>query len=190
MESETLHTLTDDILKLVVSWRERQRKRTMATDARLDALFQQLQAQPLADNAYELEDQIWEIWIAGTRPSAGRIMNDAIAAIAQKRYAAAEERLNRLIAAQPDWAEVWNKRATLYFLQGRECESLSDVRRTLQLEPRHFGAISGFAQICIHNGDHRSAIIAMDAALQINPHLRALRAALQGMHDERKGAIH
>lgn len=188
MHSETLHTLTDDILKLVVSWRERQR--ALPAHDRLDALFQRLQARPLVDNAYEVEDEIWETWIAGTKPSAGKFMNEAIAAIAQKRYAVAEECLTRLIAAQPDWAEAWNKRATLYFLQGRECESLSDVRRTLQLEPRHFGAISGFAQICIHNGDHRSAIIAMDAALQINPHLRALKAALQGMHDDRKGAIH
>jgi tetratricopeptide (TPR) repeat protein len=198
MHTETLHTLTDAILTLVVSWRERQRQRQqqhqhqgmVPAHDRLNALFQRLQAQPLVDNGYEVEDEIWETWIAGNEPSAGRIMNDAIAAIAQKRYAVAEECLNRLIAAQPDWAEVWNKRATLYFLQGRECESLSDVRRTLELEPRHFGAISGFAQICIRNGDHRSAIIAMDAALQINPHLRALKAALQGMHDERKGAIH
>lgn len=188
MHSETLHTLTDDILKLVLSWRQR-RPAAPAHD-RLEALFQRLQAQPLADNGYEIEDEIWETWIAGPERSAGRIMNDAIAAIAQKHYAAAQECLNRLIAVQPDWAEAWNKRATLYFLQGRECESLSDLRRTLELEPRHFGAISGFAQICIHNGDHRSAIIAMDAALQINPHLQGLKAALQGMHDERKGAIH
>ena len=188
MHTETMHTLTDDILKLVVSWPQRQR--AMVNDVRLDPLFQLLQAQPLAHNGYELEDQIWEIWIAGPERSAGRIMNDAIAAMAQKHYDAAEECLNRLIAARPDWAEAWNKRATLYFLQGRECESLSDVRRTLELEVRHFGAIAGFAQICVRNGDHRSAIIAMDAALQINPHLRALKAALQGMHDERKRAIH
>lgn len=188
MDTETLHTLTDDILKLVVTWRERP-PAALARD-RLDALFQRLQAQPLADNGYEIEDEIWETWIAGTERSAGRVMNDAIAAIAQKRYAAAEECLNRLIATQPEWAEVWNKRATLYFLQGRECESLNDIRRTLELEPRHFGAISGFAQICIRNGDHRSAIIAMDAALQINPHLRALRATLKGMEEDGKGALH
>ena len=92
-------------------------------------------------------------------------MNDAIAAMAQKQYAAAEQRLDRLIAAQPDWAEAWNKRATLYFLQGRDCESLSDVRRTLELEPRHFGAMAGFAHICVRNGDYRAAIIAMEATM-------------------------
>jgi tetratricopeptide (TPR) repeat protein len=188
MASETLHTLTDDILKLVVSWRERQA--TMRAHGRLDRLFQRLQAHPPVSNAYEIEDEIWEIWIAGSGGPGTQIMNDAIAAMAQKRYAAAEQRLDRLIAAQPDWAEAWNKRATLYFLQGRECESLSDVRRTLELEPRHFGALAGFAHICVRNGDHRSAIIAMDVALQINPHLHALKAVLQGMHADGKGAIH
>lgn len=188
MDTETLHTLTDAILKLVVTWRKR--PPSASAPNRLRTLFQRLQARPLVDNGYEVEDEIWETWIAGTEHSMGQVMNDAIAAIAQKRYAAAEECLNRLIAAQPDWAETWNKRATLYFLQGRECESLSDIRRTLELEPRHFGAISGFAQICIRNGDHRSAIIAMDAALQINPHLRALRATLKGMEEDGKGALH
>lgn len=188
MASETLHTLTDDILKLIVSWRERQAN--MRADDRLDRLFQRLQARPLVDNAYEIEDEIWETWIGGSDRPGTQIMNDAIAAMAQKQYAAAEQRLDRLIAAQPDWAEAWNKRATLYFLQGRDCESLSDVRRTLELEPRHFGAMAGFAHICVRNGDYRSAIIAMEAALQINPHLHALKAVLQSMHDDRKGAIH
>jgi tetratricopeptide (TPR) repeat protein len=187
MPSETLHTLTDDILKLIVSWRERQAR--LRADDRLDRLFQTLQARPLVDNAYKIEDEIWETWIGGSDRPGTQIMNDAIAAMAQKQYAAAEQRLDRLIAAQPDWAEAWNKRATLYFLQGRECESLSDVRRTLELEPRHFGAISGFAHICMRNGDHRSAIIAMEAALQINPHLHALKAVLHGMHADGKGAI-
>ena len=188
MLSETLHTLTDDILKLIVSWRERQA--TLRAHDRLDRLFQRLQAQPPVDNGYEIEDEIWEIWIAGNERPDAHTMNEAIAAIAQKHYAAAEQRLDRLIAARPDWAEAWNKRATLYFLQGRECESLSDVRRTLELEPRHFGAIAGFAHICVRNGDHRSAIIAMETALQINPHLHALKAVLQGMHADRKGTIH
>ena len=188
MPTETLHTLIDDILKLVVSWRERQA--VLRAHDRLDRLFQRLQAQPLADNAYEIEDEIWEIWIAGNKRPDAHTMNEVIATIAQKQYAAAEQRLDRLIAARPDWAEAWNKRATLYFLQGRECESLSDVRRTLELEPRHFGAIAGFAHICVRNGDHQSAIIAMEAALQINPHLHALKAVLQGMHAGRKGTIH
>src|SRR5512134_4034346 len=141
MPSETLHTLTDDILKLIVSWRECQAR--MRAHDRLDRLFQRLQARPLVNNAYEIEDEIWETWIGGSDRPGTHAMNDAIAAMAQKQYAGAEQRLDRLIAAQPDWAEAWNKRATLYFLQGRECESLSDIRRTLELEARHFGAISG-----------------------------------------------
>ena len=71
----------------------------------------------------------------------------------------------------PDYAEAWNKRATLYYLQRRDAESVASIRRALELEPRHFGAICGFGQILIDQGDRTGAAFAFDAALRLNPHL-------------------
>ena len=168
--------MNDDVLRLIVTWKER---RARSDSEQLAELFGRLQAQPPIDHAFELEDAIWDIWTDHADPVPASTMRQAIAAIARKNYAEAEDMLTDLCLDQPEWAEAWTKRATLYFLMGRDAESAEDIARTLKLEPRHFGAISGFAEICLRNSDMQSAIIAMTVALEVNPHLSNVRAALE-----------
>jgi tetratricopeptide (TPR) repeat protein len=111
-------------------------------------------------------------------------MDTAIAALAGRDTETAQGILDRLVAAHPDWPEAWNKRATLYFVMERDAESLADIRRTLELEPRHFGALCGFAQICLRRGERVAAAAALERALQLNPHLEAARAALAALAPE------
>lgn len=168
--------MNDDVLRLILTWKERQPAESCPHE--LTSLFGRLQSQPPIDSSYLVEDAIWEIWTGHTDRAAELAMNEAIAAIAQQNYSNAEALLTKLLIAEPDWPEAWNKRATLYFLMGRDAESIADIGRTLELEPRHFGAISGFAQICLRNSDTHSAISAMQIALEINPHLHGVKAAL------------
>ena len=106
-------------------------------------------------------------------------------------FPAAERILARLIAAHPDFAEAWNKRATLYYMQNRDDESVTSIHHTLQLEPRHYGAICGFAQICLSLGDTDGALFAFDAALRLNPHLNDVREAVDMLlRTPRSGAFH
>src|SRR5258708_14106755 len=77
----------------------------------------------------------------------------ATRALAALDFPAAEGILARLVAAHPDFAEAWNKRATLYYMQSRDEESVASINRTLELEPRHYGAISGFPKICLSLAD-------------------------------------
>src|SRR5229473_199166 len=90
-----------------------------------------------------------------------------------------EDEIWRLWMAHRDFAEAWNKRATLYYMQSRDEESVASIHRTLELEPRHYGAICGFAQICLSLGDTDSALFAFDAALRVNPHLENVRGTLE-----------
>jgi tetratricopeptide (TPR) repeat protein len=173
--------LIHETLALAVGWRER--PPTAGQPPVLIELFEALRRQPPVDNAWEIEDRIWEIWTDHADPAAARDMNKAIGLMAQKRFEPAEDALDDLIRREPDWAEAWNKRATLHFLRGRDHASLTDIRRTLELEPRHFGAISGCAQICLRHGDVGAASLAIETALQINPHLRLLRMALTRLRD-------
>lgn len=154
---------------------------TLRPRDRLTTLFALLQDPAAARPAYEIEDEIWAIWVSHANPALEARLQRAISGIARRRFPETEDLLNELLREAPDWAEAWNKRATLFFLAQRDAESVADIRRTLQLEPRHFGAICGFGQICLRHGETAAAASAFEAALRLNPHLDGVRAALAGL---------
>ena len=173
----------DETLRVILSLPEMEP--IEALPAALDALFVRLRQDATASNAWTIEDAIWGIWIAHPDPAAGELMARGIAAVAARHFTEAQELLDDLVRAQPLWPEAWNKRATLLFLRGEDEASARDIRRTLQLEPRHFGALAGFAQICLRHGDAAAALIAVQAALRVHPHLtpmRILEGELRRLH--------
>jgi Tfp pilus assembly protein PilF len=143
---------------------------------RLDQLFQLLTAGGC--NAEGIEAQIWELWMHHPHRRAAQALERSADDIASQRYDMAETRLNALLRACPDFAEAWNKRATLYYLQERDAESVRDIHRTLELEPRHFGALCGLAEILRSAGDPSSALYVFHTALRVHPHLTAARNAV------------
>jgi tetratricopeptide (TPR) repeat protein len=143
---------------------------------RLDQLFQSLNA-PECD-ARRLEDEIWELWMHHPHRRAAQALERTATDIADHLYDVAETRLTQLVRACPDFPEAWNKRATLYYLQQRDDECVHDIQRTLELEPRHFGAVCGLAEILRSSGETESALFVFQAALRINPHLSAARDAV------------
>lgn len=145
---------------------------------RLSALFAALQSLPPPRPVHEIEDEIWAIWTGHDDPALEARMQRAISAIARRRLTEGETLLDTLVQDAPDWAEAWNKRATLHFLAQRDDASTADIHRALELEPRHFGAICGFAQICLRQGEVTAATEAFAAALALNPHLDGVRAML------------
>ena len=128
-------------------------------------------------------------WRIGT--PAAFDLERATRALTALDFPAAERILARLVATHPDFAEAWNKRATLYYMQNRDDESVANIHHTLQLEPRHYGAICGFAQICLSLGDTDGALFAFDAALRVNPHLNDAREAVDKLlRTPRSDAFH
>lgn len=137
----------------------------------LDQLFRLLAGLDTELDAAPMEERIWELWMYHPHRAVAQALDRATTDIAAQRYDIAETRLARLVRARPDFPEAWNKRATLYYILERDEESLADIHRTLQLEPRHFGALCGFGEICLGRGDRHAALLAFRAALRINPHL-------------------
>lgn len=159
-------------------------------NARLAGLFGDLRTDPPPRQAHLIEDEIWAIWTSHDDPALEARMQRAISAIARRRFDEAESLLDGLVTQAPDWAEAWNKRATLFFLLRRDEASIADIRRTLELEPRHFGAICGFGQICLRHGEPAAAASAFSAALDCNPHLDSVRAVLARLEGRPSGHLH
>ena len=98
-------------------------------------------------------------------------MSQASAAMAGGDFDGALVMLTGIIKDYPDYSEGWNQRATLYYMMGQLDASLDDIARTLALEPRHFGALSGRVMIELKQGKRPEALKDMIAALAIDPYL-------------------
>jgi len=142
---------------------------------RLEVLFRRLARTMDADEADALQDMVWNCWMQHGEERAVHALDQATRAIVARDYAVAERMLKRLAAVYPELPEVWNKQATLYYLQGAEEPCVRAIHRTLRLEPRHFGAICGFAAILLGRGEREQALFAFDVALRLNPHLAMVR---------------
>jgi len=178
-ESADNTTMHAETLKLIATFAER--APSTALPSRLDALFRRLAATTLPIEAKQTEDRIWELWMTHPNAAAARVLDRAASEIAAGLFDIAETRLVKLLRARPDYPEAWNKRATLYYIAERDEDFIRDVHRTLQLEPRHFGAICGFAEICLGRGEREAALFAFRAALRINPHLTQVQKTVASL---------
>ena len=156
-------------------------------DSRLDGLFERLQETSDPVDAAALQQQIWQIWIESEDPAHSQLMRRGMTAMANGDHETALDAFDSLVAQAPDFAEGWNKRATVYYLMGRLDESVSDIQHTLKLEPRHFGALSGLALIYDAVENPQAAIRSLEAALEINPHLHGSRERINQLREKMKG---
>ncbi|MFQ5935453.1 MAG: tetratricopeptide repeat protein [Acidiferrobacterales bacterium] len=159
------------------------------TDARLNALFEQLQATEDTHEGAEITQEIWNIWRRTNNQVADELMAQGVREMALERYEKALAALDKVVTAAPEYAEGWNTRATLLYLMGDFVASAVDVKRTLALEPRHFGAWSGLGLIYMHLGDDQAALGAFQRALEWNPHLIGPRQHLDVLKQRLKEKI-
>jgi tetratricopeptide (TPR) repeat protein len=150
---------------------------------RLDPLFREIGAPKLARPADEIGDLIWAIWTDHDDDAAVETMHEAIGHIVAKDGAGARVLLDELCRRHPDWAEAWNKRATLAFIEARDADAIADILETLAREPRHYGALAGFGQIALRQGQPAAALAAWDKALALNPHLDDLARAADDLRE-------
>jgi tetratricopeptide (TPR) repeat protein len=158
---------------------------TSAVD--LDRLFAQLHDPGTEASARRIESGIWDAWMHGGSKLENEALFAATGAMNRSDYASAERLLNALINATENFSEAYNKRATLYFLMGRYEDSLADIVKTLDLEPRHFGALSGRGMILQRLGRNAEAIAAFKDALAVNPTMSSARAAVQLLEKQAPG---
>ncbi len=145
----------------------------------LDGLFAKLQKASNADEAKLTEQKIWEAWSQSDSVTADVLLNQAVAAMNAGDNRASFAILNQVVATYPDYAEAWNKRATLNYMIGRYFDSLADIDKVLDLEPRHFGALSGRGMIYQTQEKWGEALAAYRQALKINPNMTSVKDAIR-----------
>lgn len=141
------------------------------TDPRLDKLFINLTLNSDLKLSQQLTGEIWRIWAEHNKKEITVLFKEGENAMYRKEYETALESFNQIIKLAPDFAEGWNKRATVYFLMGDYHASLADIEETLELEPRHFGALAGQGQCYFELQNFQSALKAFEKALAVNPWL-------------------
>ena len=156
-------------------------------DPQLNDLFAELKSSATMAEAAGVEVQIWRLWSLSNDAAVDRMLAGGTAAMNHGGYDAALSSFNSVIELRPDFAEGWNKRATLYYLMGDYDRSIADVERTLDLEPRHFGALSGLGLIYTRLKDNAGALEAYERALLVNPHLGQAKAEIKRLKRKVKG---
>ena len=126
----------------------------------LNILFKELLNAKNLQQAEKLEDQIWNRWTR--HPNNDYLTNkleNGTYSMYHQQYRMALKLFTDVINEDPKWAEGWNKRATLLFILGDYEKSLDDIEKVLDLEPRHFGALSGRAQIYLSLKEYELSLI-------------------------------
>ena len=161
-------------------------------DPRLPALFDRLSQGAVlsAMEAEALQSRIWRTWMNSSDPTIQALMTRGVAAMSQQLYSAALGVFDEMIALAPDFAEGWNKRATVNFLMGDFPASVTDIQRTLDLEPRHWGALAGLGQIYLLLDEPEAALKPLRRAIEVNPYLEGVRYMIsQAETAAKKGRI-
>lgn len=146
--------------------------------ARVDELFTRLAQAKDETEAGAIGAMLNRVWLQSGSDTADLLMGRAVTAMDGKDYQTAESILDKLVTLQPGWAEAWNKRATVRYLRDEDPGSMFDIGRTLAIEPRHFGALSGMGIILHRNGQDRSALTVLRKAAAINPQDRAVKSLI------------
>lgn len=140
-------------------------------DERSD-LFAALKAATDEVSGREQEDRIWRYWMKGPTSEASQLVAQAMERRRWHDFAGALPLLDKAVAAAPEWAEAWNQRAFIHFLREDYDKSLADLERVLELEPKHFAALSGKARIMMRQGRMAVGQKFLRAAIAIHPWLK------------------
>jgi tetratricopeptide (TPR) repeat protein len=129
------------------------------------------------------EQGLWLLWTRSGDPAIDQLMARASDEMQGGRHGEAISTLSDVIRRKPDYAEGWNRRATVYFLAGEYRKSIADCDEVLKRNPGHFGALSGLGQIHLQLGDDEKALQWYRRALEVNPNMVGVEMNLRMLEE-------
>lgn len=139
------------------------------------------------------EHSVWQVWGRSGDAEADGLLQIGIEQMSRGDGPAAVETFTKAIQRKPDFAEAWNKRATVYFLMGEHEKSLKDCDEVMKRNPAHFGALAGYGQIYLQLDQPERALTYFRRALRVNPNMQGVQQVIpqleQLLTERRKSTI-
>jgi len=154
---------------------------------KLDDYFFELKREADPVPAKRIADNIWSEWRQSGSATADQLMAWANDAMRDERHFTALDLLDQVTVLVPDYAEGWNRRATLHYVMNNHSKSMADINRVLELEPRHFGALMGMGAILSQAGRDEAALDVYLKVLEIYPAMREAQSRVGELADELAG---
>jgi tetratricopeptide (TPR) repeat protein len=132
------------------------------------------------------EQGLWLLWTRSGDAGIDAQMAKATEAMQAGQYADAITVLTDVIKRKPEFAEGWNRRATVHYLAGELQKSIADCNEVLKRNPGHFGALSGMGQIHLQLDDEESALKWFRRALEVNPNMLGVEMNIKMLEDRLK----
>lgn len=149
----------------------------LSEDNAVESLFEHLRT-AAPDEVNAIERRILELWSDSGSPTANLLLQRGRAAMAMRKFDTASKHLRALTDLAPEFAEGWNARATLYYLVGKPVLSTYMIAKTLALNPKHFGALSGLGMIFEQQGETERALAAYLAVQALSPNRASIAEAI------------
>lgn len=153
----------------------------------LNDLYLRLSKAQSQNEAETLSALIEQVWIYSQSDTTLLLMERSAKALNDKENTTAREILDGVVTLDPGYAEAFNRRAYVAFLEKDYAEAIEDLRRVLALDRRHFKALGGLATILREIGDKRGALKVYRTLLNINPHSGDAKEGIRELEGEVEG---
>jgi tetratricopeptide (TPR) repeat protein len=125
------------------------------------------------------ERAMWEVWSRSGDASVDRLLASGIEQMGAREGELAVRTFTEVIRRRPDFAEGWNKRATVYYLMGEYQKSFADCDEVMKRNPYHFGALSGYGMIYLQLDQPAKALDYFQRAQKVNPNLESVNETVE-----------
>jgi tetratricopeptide (TPR) repeat protein len=129
------------------------------------------------------EQGLWLLWTRSGDAAIDQMMARATEDMQAGRYPEAISTLTEVIKNKPEFAEGWNRRATVYYLAGEFRKSIADCDEVLKRNPGHFGALSGLGQIYLALDDEEKALAWFRRAFAVNPNMLGIEMEIKRLEE-------
>jgi tetratricopeptide (TPR) repeat protein len=127
---------------------------------------------------------LWQIWSRSGDKAVDKDYEKAVLLMEASRFGEALAAFSAIIKKRPEFAEAWNKRATIYYMVGEFDLSLKDCDEVMKRNPHHFGALSGYGQIYLQMGELDRSLVYFQRALKVNPDMPGAVQAVQMLEQQ------